>query len=244
MASLTRERPGGGQGISDHVGREAVRYANIRLQRDHRREIERGGIGAGRQSGDDRVGRRPRVFEWLCVADGRGAEPVESGVLDVRVVERIGRGGFCGLAPWAIGSDTRGSIICPTSWCGLSGMRPSFGRVSRYGAMAIAWTMDKLGPMARSADDCGLILAVIAGLDPKDHDSGFAGAFGFCISCAEGKPRKPLRVGRLTNVFGHLRSADWTAVNEALKGMEKNGATLRMSRCRTGRLRRPPSLLF
>jgi aspartyl-tRNA(Asn)/glutamyl-tRNA(Gln) amidotransferase subunit A len=53
-----------------------------------------------------------------------------------------------GLAPWAIGSDTRGSIICPTSWCGISGMRPSFGRVSRYGAMAIAWTMDKLGPMA------------------------------------------------------------------------------------------------
>ena len=75
------------------------------------------------------------------------------------------------LATWAIGSDTRGSIICPTTWCGISGMRPSFGRVSRYGAMTIAWSMDKLGPMARTADDCGLILSVIAGHDPKDHDS-------------------------------------------------------------------------
>jgi aspartyl-tRNA(Asn)/glutamyl-tRNA(Gln) amidotransferase subunit A len=76
-----------------------------------------------------------------------------------------------GLATFSIGSDTRGSIICPSAWCGISGMRPSFGRVSRHGAMAIAWSMDKLGPMARTADDCGLILSVIAGNDPKDHDS-------------------------------------------------------------------------
>src|SRR5271168_4614789 len=64
-----------------------------------------------------------------------------------------------GLAPWAIGSDTRGSIICPTTWCGISGMRPSFGRVSRHGVMTIAWSMDKIGPMARTADCCGLALS-------------------------------------------------------------------------------------
>jgi aspartyl-tRNA(Asn)/glutamyl-tRNA(Gln) amidotransferase subunit A len=75
------------------------------------------------------------------------------------------------MAPWALGSDTRGSIICPSAWCGIAGMRPSFGRVSRHGSMAIAYTMDKLGPMARTADDCGLILSVIAGHDPRDHDS-------------------------------------------------------------------------
>src|SRR5580698_11476151 len=63
-----------------------------------------------------------------------------------------------GLSPWALGSDTRGSILCPSSWCGVSGLRPSFGRVSRYGSMAIAWSMDKLGPMARTADDCALVL--------------------------------------------------------------------------------------
>ena len=127
-----------------------------------------------------------------------------------------------GLAPWAIGSDTRGSIICPTSWCGLSGMRPSFGRVSRFGAMAIAWTMDKLGPMARSADDCGTILSVIAGHDPKDHDSIITEAFHYPAPDLE--PRKPLRIGKLTNVYGRLDPQIETAVNEALAAMEKNGA--------------------
>jgi aspartyl-tRNA(Asn)/glutamyl-tRNA(Gln) amidotransferase subunit A len=59
------------------------------------------------------------------------------------------------LAPWALGSDTGGSTICPSAWCGIAGMRPSYGRVSRNGAMAIAYSMDKLTPMARTADDCG-----------------------------------------------------------------------------------------
>jgi aspartyl-tRNA(Asn)/glutamyl-tRNA(Gln) amidotransferase subunit A len=127
-----------------------------------------------------------------------------------------------GLAPWALGSDTRGSIICPTSWCGLSGMRPSFGRVSRYGAMAIAWTMDKLGPMARSADDCGHILSVIAGPDPKDHDSTFQSPFKY--PGADLEPRKPLRIGKLTNVFPRLDSQVDAAVNTALAAMQKNGA--------------------
>jgi len=88
------------------------------------------------------------------------------------------------LAAWALGSNTRGSIICPAAWCGIAGMRPSFGRVSRYGAMAIAWSMDKLGPMARTADDCGLILAHLAGHDPKDHDSlpASQAAFRYYIS--------------------------------------------------------------
>ncbi|MGB6823247.1 MAG: amidase, partial [Candidatus Acidiferrales bacterium] len=76
-----------------------------------------------------------------------------------------------GLANFALGSDTRGSIICPSTLCGISGMRPSFGRVSRFGVMAIAWSMDKIGPMARTADCCGLILSAIAGHDSKDHDS-------------------------------------------------------------------------
>ena len=126
-----------------------------------------------------------------------------------------------GLAPWAIGSDTRGSIICPTSWCGISGMRPSFGRVSRHGAMAIAWTMDKLGPMARTADDCGLILSVIAGPDPKDHDSQFAGPFHYPASELE---PKPLRIGNLTNVWGRLPEELEAAVNSALATLEKAGA--------------------
>lgn len=125
------------------------------------------------------------------------------------------------LAPWALGSDTRGSTICPSAWCGLSGLRPSFGRVSRHGAMAIAWSTDKLCPMARSADDCGLILSVIAGHDPRDIDS-VPGDFRY--PAPELEPKKPLRIGRLTNVWNQLEPGLDDAVNRALKILEQNGA--------------------
>ncbi len=126
------------------------------------------------------------------------------------------------MAPWAIGSDTRGSIICPTTWCGISGMRPSFGRVSRYGAMAIAWSMDKLGPMARTADDCGLILSVIAGHDPRDHDSLPASLADFHY--ASSASPKPLRIGKLTNAWTRMAPGLESAIDAALKALEKNGA--------------------
>ncbi len=128
-----------------------------------------------------------------------------------------------GLAPWAIGSDTRGSIVCPAAWCGISGMRPSFGRVSRYGAMAIAWTMDKLGPMARTADDCGLVLSVIAGYDPKDHDSLFEN-LSFHYPAPEPGPRKPLRIGRLTNVWNKVDPELQSAVDAGLHTLQQKGA--------------------
>ena len=73
-----------------------------------------------------------------------------------------------GLVPFAIGSETWGSIQYPAAFCGVSGLRPTYGRVSRHGAMALSWTMDKLGPLARTADDCGTVLAAIAGADPAD----------------------------------------------------------------------------
>ena len=73
-----------------------------------------------------------------------------------------------GLVPFAIGSETFGSILSPSSSCGLSGLRPTYGRVSRYGAMALSWTLDKLGPMCLTADDCGLVLDAIAGPDAND----------------------------------------------------------------------------
>src|SRR5215467_11866203 len=74
-----------------------------------------------------------------------------------------------GLAGFAIGTETWGSIICPSAFCGVSGLRPTFGRVSRFGAMALAYSMDKIGPMARSAEDCARIFAAIAGHDQKDR---------------------------------------------------------------------------
>ena len=76
-----------------------------------------------------------------------------------------------GVVPFAIGSETWGSIMTPASNCGLSGLRPTYGRISRHGAMALSWTMDKLGPMCRTAEDCGLVLNAIAGQDPADPTS-------------------------------------------------------------------------
>jgi aspartyl-tRNA(Asn)/glutamyl-tRNA(Gln) amidotransferase subunit A len=76
-----------------------------------------------------------------------------------------------GLAAFAIGTETWGSIICPSGFCGVSGLRPTYGRVSRYGAMALSYSMDKIGPMCRAAGDCDLVLRVISGHDAKDAGS-------------------------------------------------------------------------
>ncbi len=73
-----------------------------------------------------------------------------------------------GLVPFAIGSETWGSILGPANNCGVAGLRPTYGRVSRYGAMALSWTLDKLGPLCLNADDCGLVLEAIAGKDADD----------------------------------------------------------------------------
>ena len=76
-----------------------------------------------------------------------------------------------GLLPFAIGSETWGSIIGPAGFCGVTGLRPTYGRVSRHGAMALCWTLDKLGPLALTADDTGLLLEAIAGPDGADTSS-------------------------------------------------------------------------
>ena len=76
-----------------------------------------------------------------------------------------------GLVPFAIGSETLGSIVSPSTRTGVTGHRPTFGTVSRYGAMALSWTMDKLGPMARSAEDCALVYHAICGDDPRDRST-------------------------------------------------------------------------
>jgi aspartyl-tRNA(Asn)/glutamyl-tRNA(Gln) amidotransferase subunit A len=76
-----------------------------------------------------------------------------------------------GLVAFAIGSETSGSIITPAAFCGVSGLRPTYGAVSRHGAMALCWTLDKLGPMCRSARDCAIVLSAIAGADQLDPTS-------------------------------------------------------------------------
>ena len=81
-----------------------------------------------------------------------------------------------GLVPFALSSETFGSILIPAAYCGVTGLRPTYGLVSRSGAMALSWTMDKIGLMCRTAEDCGLVLQVIAGADgddPGSADKGF-----------------------------------------------------------------------
>ncbi len=73
-----------------------------------------------------------------------------------------------GLVGFAIGTETYGSIVSPATACGVSGLRPTFGRVSRHGAMALCWTLDKIGPMCRSVEDCALVFDAIYG--PDGHD--------------------------------------------------------------------------
>lgn len=81
-----------------------------------------------------------------------------------------------GMVGFALGSETSGSILTPAAFCGVTGLRPSYGLVSRAGAMALSWTLDKVGPLARTAEDCGIILEAISGgdsADPMSADKGF-----------------------------------------------------------------------
>lgn len=73
-----------------------------------------------------------------------------------------------GLVGFGIGSETHGSIVSPSTRCGVTGLRPTFGRVSRHGCMALCWSLDKIGPMCRSVEDCALVLGAIHGADGKD----------------------------------------------------------------------------
>ncbi|MFN0104525.1 MAG: amidase [Bryobacteraceae bacterium] len=97
-----------------------------------------------------------------------------------------------GLVSYALGSETWGSIVTPAAYCGVTGLRPTYGLVSRAGAMALSWTLDKIGPMCRSAVDCGYVLAAIAGGDSQDP--GSAGK-SFYYAPEYVKPNKEITVG-------------------------------------------------
>ncbi len=101
------------------------------------------------------------------------------------------------LVAFALGSETWGSIVTPAAFSGIAGLRPTYGRVSRHGAMALSWTMDKIGPLCRTADDCGLVLEAIAGTDSRDpstsdqayrYDKGASGGMRFRVGVLKGIP--------------------------------------------------------
>lgn len=128
-----------------------------------------------------------------------------------------------GLVPFAIGSETNGSIMGPASFCGITGLRPTYGLVSRYGAMPLSWTLDKLGPMARSAEDCGLVLQAIAGGDARDVGSARR-SFRFRPSVAD---VRTWRIGYAPADFEELAPEEARpAFAGALQALRSLGASL------------------
>ena len=118
-----------------------------------------------------------------------------------------------GLVAFSIGSETSGSIVTPAAFSGVAGLRPTYGRVSRHGAMALCWTLDKLGPMCRSAEDCGLVLAAIAGRDPLDATSVNR---PFRAAPANAKPKR-WRVGVIKGSFEKVQPEVRKNFEESLK---------------------------
>jgi aspartyl-tRNA(Asn)/glutamyl-tRNA(Gln) amidotransferase subunit A len=125
------------------------------------------------------------------------------------------------LAAFAIGTETWGSIVCPSAFCGISGLRPTYGRVSRWGAMALAPSLDKIGPMARSAEDCARIFAVLAGHDPKDRSTLPVDKAAFTYSPSMELTARTLKIGWVTNAFKSLDPAVAKVADAAEKSMRR-----------------------
>ena len=107
-----------------------------------------------------------------------------------------------GLVGFSIGTETRGSIVFPSTRCGLSGLRPTYGRVSRYGVMAISYSMDKAGPMCRSVEDCALVFNAILG--PDDRDPALV---DLPFNWDPDRDVTPLRVGYIASAFEEDRAS-------------------------------------
>ena len=125
----------------------------------------------------------------------------------------------------ALGSDTGGSIRLPAAICGLAGIKPTYGRVSRHGAMPRSWSLDTVGPLARSVEDCALVFSAIAGYDPRDPTSSRlpAASFGQLL----GQPLRGLRLGVARGEpFGPLHPQIGAAHEASLAVFERLGARL------------------
>ena len=138
------------------------------------------------------------------------------------------------LMPAATGTDTGGSIRQPASFCGITGIKPTYGVCSRYGMIAFASSLDQAGVMARSAEDCAILLSAMSGFDPRDSTSAerppqdFSAALSASREGASpGQPLRGLRIGVPREFFPAALSADVnTALRASLAELERLGATL------------------
>jgi Asp-tRNA(Asn)/Glu-tRNA(Gln) amidotransferase A subunit family amidase len=116
-----------------------------------------------------------------------------------------------GLLPFAIGTETWGSIVSPSTRCGVTGLRPTFGTVSRSGAMVLCWSLDKIGPICRNAEDAAIVFATIHGTDNKDPGATVKSAFNYNGKIADWKK---LRIAYAENYFRRLPAdaAEWKVI--------------------------------
>ena len=126
-----------------------------------------------------------------------------------------------GLVPFALGTETLGSITSPSTRNGITGLRPTYGRVSRHGVMSLSWSMDKVGPMARSAEECAIVYSVITGKDPKDGTTT-----DFPDGFEPKKDFKSLRVAYLKKDIEKDTSLNKPNLEKALETFKKMGITL------------------
>jgi len=130
------------------------------------------------------------------------------------------------MAPLAVGTDTGGSIRCPAGLCGISGLKPTYGRVSRYGLVAFASSLDQVGPLGQTVEDCAVLLEVLAGHDPNDSTSVDLPVPKYTDTI--GRPLKGLRLGLVREHFGEGLDAEVErAVREAIRVYESLGAKVR-----------------
>ena len=131
-----------------------------------------------------------------------------------------------GLCAGALGSDTGGSIRIPSSLCGLTGLKPTYGRVSRAGALPLAWSLDHVGPMCRSAADCALMLGAMAGYDPRDPSTSVLPVPDYAAALTG--QVTGLRIGLLGRFFLESAGAPQRqATEQAVKTLEGLGASVR-----------------
>ena len=128
-----------------------------------------------------------------------------------------------GLVAFALGTETLGSIVTPATRCGVTGLRPTFGRVPRTGAMALSWTMDKVGPICRTVEDCMLVLRVIDGPDGKD----MAARYPTAVEWNAAAPLAKLKVGVLRENFTRITDEGRKKhYEDALAALAKTGVQL------------------
>ena len=128
-----------------------------------------------------------------------------------------------GLVGFSLGTETSGSIVTPSIRCGVVGLRPTYWRVSRYGAMGLSWTMDKVGPICRRVEDCAIVLNAIYGPDGRDR-TVTADPFHW-------EPRRPLsslRIGLFEKAFEEIKGDQKKHYEQALSDLKKAGVTAKV----------------